>query len=168
MSMLRGFLVVVCALAFASSAFAQMKVSGTLDCNKAEPSHVIPIPDREGFAFGMGQNKCSWLKGGGVEGLQPAEFTNTTFLEVTGATALITSIGVSRYSTGDAVYSRSTGTRDGKALTTTGKWTYTHGTGKLAGIKGAGTYACKIKSAEPGAGYTCEVAGTYSLPAAKK
>jgi hypothetical protein len=53
-------------------------------------------------------------------------------------------------------------------LTASGKWIVTGGTGKLRGIKGGGTYTCKIKSAEPGAGYACNVEGEYTLPAAKK
>lgn len=168
MRIMRLFLLVVCALALTSTALAQTKVSGSLDCNKGDPTYQIPVPDRDGFAFGMNQNKCTWSKGFSIQGLQPTEFINTAFNEIEGASGRSTAAGVNRFDNGDKVYSRSTGTHDLKASTVSGKWTYTGGTGKLSGIKGGGTYTCKMKSAEPGAGYTCEVAGEYTLPAARK
>ena len=168
MRMKRQFLVVACALALTSSALAQNKISGSLDCDKGDPRYVIPVPDREGFAFVMDQNKCTWPKHTPVEGLQPKEFINTRSIEVTGASARTTAAGVTLYDNGDKLYTRSTGTTELKALTSSGKWTVTGGTGKLGGIKGGGTYTCKMKSAEPGAGYTCDVEGEYTLPAAKK
>jgi hypothetical protein len=166
--MKRRLLFIVCALALASSAVAQTKFSGSLDCDKADPRYGIPIPDRPDFAYLVGQNKCTWPKGASVEGLQPKEFINTSFLEVIGASGRTTAAGVTRYDNGDKLYTRSIGTTDLKALTVSGKWTFTEGTGKLRGIKGGGTYACKLKSAESGAGFTCDVKGEYTVPAAKK
>jgi hypothetical protein len=164
----RQLLFIVCALALASSAVAQTKFSGSLDCDKADPRYGIPIPDRPDFAYLVGQNKCTWPKGASVEGLQAKEFINTSFLEVIGASGRTTATGVTRYDNGDELYTRSIGTTDLKALTVSGKWTFTEGTGKLRGIKGGGTYACKLKSAESGAGFTCDVKGEYTVPAAKK
>ena len=168
MRMKGQFLLVACALALTSSALAQTKISGSLDCDKGDPRYQIPVPDREGFAFVMDQNKCTWPTGGSLEGLQPKEFLNTRFIEVTGASARTTAAGVTRYDNGDKLYTRSMGPTDPKALTSSGKWTVTGATGKLRGIKGGGTYTCKMKSAEPGAGYTCDVEGEYTLPAGKK
>ena len=94
---------------------------------------------------------------------------HTVFSEVMGPTNVrITAIGHTRYVSGDGVFSRSVGTRDQKAMTSSGKWTFVLGTGKLRGIKGGGTYLCKMKSADPDTGYTCESEGEYTLPAAKK
>jgi hypothetical protein len=166
--MKRQLLFIACALALASSAVAQTKFSGSLDCDKADPRYGIPIPDRPDFAYAVSQNKCTWPKGGSLEGLQAKELVNTTFLEVMGASGHSTATGVTRYDNGDKLYTRSTGTTDLKALTVSGKWTVTDGTGKLRGIKGGGTYACKLKSEESGAGYTCDVEGEYTVPAAKK
>jgi len=159
--------VVVCALTLASSALAQTKISGSLDCDKGDPRYAIPVPDREGFAFVMDQNKCTWPKSSPVEGLQPKELINTRFVEVTGASVRTTAAGVTRYDNGDKLFTRSTGPGDLKGLTSSGKFIVTGGTGKLLGIKGGGTYTCKMKSAEPGAGYTCDVVGEYTLAAAK-
>ncbi len=168
MRVVRLSILVACALALTSAALAQTKISASLDCDKGAPSYLIPVPDREGFAFGMNQNKCTWSKGPSIQGLQPTEFINTAFNELEGASGLSTAAGLTRYDNGDKLYSRSTGTHDLKALTVSGKWSYTVGTGKLLGIKGGGTYTCKMKGPEADAGYTCEVAGEYTVPAAKK
>jgi hypothetical protein len=161
-------LFIACVLALAPSAVAQTKVAGAIDCDKGDPSYAIPIPDREGFAFLIDQNKCTWPKGGPIEGLQPKELVNTRFIEVTGASSHTTASGVTRYDNGDQLYTRSTGPGKLKALVSSGKWTIVGGTGKLAGIKGGGTYTCKLKSADPRAGYTCDVVGEYTVPAPKK
>ena len=165
--MKRYLLVLSCALAIASSATAQTKISGTLDCEKADARHVIQIPEREGFAYVISQFKCAWTKDFSIEGLQSKDYVNTVFGEVLGSTIRITATGATHYVSGDRAYSRSVGTRDQKKLTSSGKWTYVLGTGKLRGIKGGGTYTCKMKGAEPDAGYICDSEGEYTLPAAK-
>lgn len=156
------------ACVFVPAAVAQNKASGTLDCDKADPMHTIPIPDRQGYAFMISQNKCTWTKSLGIEGLEAKEFVNTGFNEVMGTSIRSTALGVTTYSNGDKGYTRATGTGDAKAMTLSGKWTFSVGTGKLRGIKGGGTYTCKMKSSEPGGGYTCDVEGEYTLPPAKK
>ena len=166
--MKNNLLVLCCALAMASSVFAQTKISGSMDCQKADPRHVIQIPDREEFVYAISQFKCTWTKDLGIEGLQSKDYINTVFGEAMGSTIRITATGVTHYLNGDKVYSRSVGTRDQKALTSSGKWTIVLGTGKLRGIKGGGSYTCKMKGAEPDAGYSCESEGEYTLPAAKK
>ncbi len=42
-----------------------------------------------------------------------------------------------------------------------GRWRFTHGTGKLGGIKGGGTYSCKPTAT----GAACDVEGSYTLRA---
>ena len=166
--MKKQLLFIACALALASSAVAQTKISGSLDCANGDPRYAIPVPDRQGFAFVIDQNKCTWPKHTPVEGLQPKDLVNTRSIEVTGTTARTVAAGVTRYDNGDTLFTRSTGTTDVKALTASGKWTVISGTGKLLGIKGGGTYTCNMKSAEPGAGYTCDIEGEYTVAAAKK
>lgn len=165
--MLRQGLFVVCALSLPSSALAQAKTSESVDCDKAIPNYAIPVPDREGFGFALGQNKCVFSKAAPIEELQAKEFIATLLVEVTGATASVTAAGVTRYDNGDKVFTRSTGTEDLKELTGAGEWTYTGGTEKLAGIKGGSTSTCKSKSADPGAGHTCDAVGQYTLPLSK-
>ena len=166
--MTRCLLLFASALALTLSAFAQTKVSGSIDCEKADPRHVIPIPDHKGYAYGINQNKCTWTKPIAIEGLEAKEFVNTVFNEVMGASVRMTASGVTTYGNGDKGYTHSSGTSDVKAMTSSGKWTFSGGTGKLRGIKGGGTYTCTMKSAEPGSAYTCDVEGAYTLPVAKK
>ncbi len=168
MRIMRPCLFVVCLLALASTALAQSKISGSLDCDKADPMYQIPIPGREGVAFVMSQTKCAWPTHSPVEGLEAKELINTNFLEVAGASARSTAAGVTVYDNGDKLFTRSTGVNDLKALTASGKWTIGGGTGKLSGLKGGGSYTCKMKSAEPNSGYTCTITGEYTLPPPKK
>ena len=166
--MTKHLLLFAFAFAIATSTVAQTKASGTIDCDKADPMHAIQIPDRQGFAYVLGQYKCTWTKPISIEGIESKDLVNINFAEVMGTSGRITSTGVTYYTNGDKGYTRSTGTRDEKVMTSSGKWTFTLGTGKLRGIKGGGTYTCKMKSAEPGAGYTCDVEGEYTVPALKK
>ncbi|MGC9971391.1 MAG: hypothetical protein ABSE56_12465 [Bryobacteraceae bacterium] len=166
--MTRCFLLFASAIALTLSAFAQTKTSGSLDCDKSDPRHVIPIPDHKDHAYVIGQNKCTWTKPIVIEGLEGKGFVNTVFYDVMGASARTTGSGVTTYGSGDKGYTHTSGTADVKAMTSSGKWTFSGGTGKLRGIKGGGTYTCKMKSDEPGSAYTCDVEGEYALPAPKK
>jgi hypothetical protein len=166
--MTRCFLLFASALALTLSAFSQTKISGSVDCDKSDPRHVIPIPDRAGYAYLISQNKCTWTKPFAIEGLEAKGFVNTVFDEVMGASIRTTAMGVTTYNSGAKGYTHTSGTTDAKAMTSSGKWIFSGGTGKLGGIKGGGTYTCKMKSAEPGSAYTCDVEGEYTPPAAKK
>ena len=168
LSIVSAILLLACICVPASSAVAQNKISGTLDCGKADPEHAIPIPDRQGYSFAISQHKCTWTKSLGIEGLEAKEFVNTGFSEVVGASARSTALGITTYSNGDKGYTRATGTIDVKAMTLSGKWTFSGGTGKLRSIKGGGTYTCKMKSSDPAGGYSCEVEGEYTPLPAKK
>jgi hypothetical protein len=162
------FLVLSCALATASIAIAQTKISRSVDCDKASQLYVIQIPGQEGFAYEISQNNCKFTKPLTMEGLEAKEFVNTSFNERMGASVHATSVGVTYFANGDKLYQRSTSTMDQKAETSSGNSTFISGTGKLRGIKGSVTFTCKGKGSESGAGYTCQGEGEYTLPAAKK
>lgn len=147
------------------SAEAQTKTSGTLDCSKYAVSHEIKVPEQEGFSYVIGQFKCTWPKSFTVEGLQSTQNIAVEFDEMTGTTSRMIVTGFTQYSNGDRAYHKSTGSADNKTMLGSGTWIYTHGTGKLSGIKGSGTFNCKMKN---GGGSTCEVKGEYTLPTAKK
>jgi hypothetical protein len=166
--MTKYLLLFPCMFVLASSAVAQTKTSGTCESGKADQSYVIQVPEREGSSYEILQGKSTWPKSFTVEGLESKENVGVEFHEVTGTSGRFTGTGFTRYVNGDKAYWRITGVFDQKTLTSSGKWTYTLGTGKLRGIKGSGTSACKLKSAESGGGATCEVEGEYTLPAAKK
>ena len=162
--MIRYLVAFSCVFMLASSAVAQTKFSGTLECGKADPTYTIQIPDREGYSFEIGQNKCTWTKPFAIAGLESKNNVQTASDEVTGNTIKAIAYGFTQFSNGDKAFHRGVSTADQKAQTSSGKWTFTAGTGKLRGIKGSGTSTCKIK----GGVYTCEIEGEYTLPAAKK
>jgi hypothetical protein len=147
------------------SVLAQTKTSGLLECGKNDPTYTYQIPDEKGFSFAVGQSKCIWTKPFTVDGLQSIQNIGVGFDEEKGTLGQTTSVGFTQYKNGDKAYWKYSATYDTKAMTASGTWTYTRGTGKLLGIKGSGTCACKLKA---DGGSTCEVKGDYTLPAAKK
>jgi hypothetical protein len=166
--MTRYLVLFSCALALASSAVAQTKTSGSLDCDRADPIYTIQIPERTGFSYVIAQYKCTWTKPFVIEGLQSKNNVEVDFSEVMGTSVRVTGTAVTYYSNADRVHSRGTAILDQKAMTSSSKWTYLFGTGKLRGIKGGGTSTCKAKGAEPSTGFICDLEGEYTLPAAKK
>jgi hypothetical protein len=149
-------------------AFAQTKLVAVLDCDNADPQYTISVPDREGFSYQIYQNKCTWTKGSTLEGTESKDVVNVGFSDTRGATVGLTHTQVTHYTNGDKVFAAGTGNYNPKTLASSGKWFYTGGTGKFRELKGGGTYTCKSKSEDVGAGYTCDVEGEYTLPTAKK
>jgi hypothetical protein len=141
-------------------ALADGKLSGAMDCDKAEPAYSIPVPDGQGQVYVLEQHRCRWTKPWTIAGVQPTENVNVTFIEVTPSGVNIINTSVTHYSNGDRTFVRSVGkvgSRQGDL------WTYLGGTGKLEGIQGHGFSRCKGKSTEPGSGYVCELTGSYRL-----
>jgi len=60
-----------------------------------------------------------------------------------------------------SVYSRFEGHRDSSSKTSTGTWKTYKGTGKLAGIKGEGTF--RVKTGEGSNEYILDMEGNYEL-----
>lgn len=60
-----------------------------------------------------------------------------------------------------SVYSRFEGNRDGSTKVTTGTWKTYKGTGKLAGIKGEGTF--KVTAGESPTEFVLDMEGEYEL-----
>jgi hypothetical protein len=159
-------LLFACASAMASSAAADIKVSGSVDCDKADPNYAIPIPDQPGQVFVIEQHKCIWTKPLKIAGSASRENTNIGFIEVTGSGVNVIGVAVTTFENGDKTFVRDVA-KVGPAGSM-GKWRYTGGTGKLQGIKGQGISRCKGKSNEPGGAYTCDITGSYKLAAPKK
>jgi hypothetical protein len=166
--MKRNLLLLICFLALATCLSAQTKITGTLDCDKADPMHTIQVPDQNGFSYAIAQYKCTWPKPLVIDGLHSTKNTDVEFYEITDKSQRFLSTAITYYDNGDKVFSRGTGLIPLKSLNSSGKWTYTGGTGKFKGIKGGGTSECKSKSSESTAGYTCEIVSEHTLPAAKK
>jgi len=161
-------LIFCCVFAIASSAIAQTKFSGTVECGTADSTYMIQIPEQEGSSFAVTMGKCTWTKSFAIVGIESTNNEQINFTETTGTSVQVISYGVTYYKNGDKTTYKGTGTVDPKTMIFTGKWIYVGGTGKFQGIKGGGTSSSKMKSAELGAASTVEVNGEYTLPATKK
>ena len=151
-------------LVLASAAAAQTKISGTTQCGKPDPQHMIPVGDRANHAFGISKNKCTWPKPFEIAGAQSKDDEGTNFAEITGNSASDRGYVVGTMSNGDKSIVRYQGKstlKDGVPQSGEGTWSFAGGTGKLKGIKGKGTY--KGKAAADGS-MTYEIEGDYQLP----
>jgi hypothetical protein len=157
--------------AFAGSALAQTKVSGTLKCGgKPAAEYTVEVGDHPGHVLMMNKDKddsCTWSVPIEIAGVKTAGHSGAAFTEVNGAKFQERDWGATTMENGDKVYvhSQSTGTltEDGKTFTYEGTWSWTGGTGKFKGIKGKGTLK---GSGTTDGGATTQVEGEYTLPAA--
>ena len=157
-----GTLLIV--LATAAVAAAQTKVTGTLQCGKPEAEHALPAGDSPDHVFSMSKVSCNWIKPMEVGGTQSKLGVSTGVDEITGDSAQGHGQHVSTAATGEKTFVRYKGSatiKNGAPQSVDGTWSYTGGTGKLAGITGKGTYKGK---ANPDGTMTYEVEGEYQLP----
>ena len=155
-------ILVVCALA--ASLAAQTKISGTLQCAKADPVYTIPVGDRPDHVFSISKTKCTWSTPLEMAGVAAKDYEYTAFNDISGSRARARSAGVGTMANGDRcfVVTQGTGTvKEGVPQTLEGTWSYTGGTGKLKGLKGKGTFKGKVA---PDGTSTSEIEGEYQLP----
>ncbi len=160
--MFRNFLSLLIVLAFGSVAVAQTvaqtKISGTNQCGKPDPKHIVQAGDRPDHTFAVMKVKCSWPKPLEIAGVQVKEEELTIFQEVTGSSGTDRTYVVATMANGDKLFVRAQGKvvlKDGVVQSAEGTWSYTGGTGKFRGIKGKGTFK--------GNGTTTDVEGEYQL-----
>jgi hypothetical protein len=160
---------VVCflfALALIQVASAQTKVSGTLKCDKPDPSYSIPVGDQPDHAYSILRGKCTWTKALEIGGAQSKDLDLTGFGNFRGARGQVRGDSTGTMSSGDKVFIIDQGTvtinKDGTA-TEEGTWSFSGGTGKLKGLKGKGTFKGALTADSSG---TFEVEGEYQLPPA--
>ena len=123
--MAKCLLAFACIFAFSTSVEAQTKLVATIDCHKLEPQYTIQVPDQEGFAYMIGQNKCTWRKGSALEGIESKDAVNVIFDEVRGAAVRTTHTLETHYTNGDNVFVTGTGNLNQKTSANSGKWSYT-------------------------------------------
>ena len=146
----------------AATAAAQTKVTGTAQCAKPDPQHVIPVGDRPDHNLGVEQFKCTWTKPMEIEGAKSTEGVSTATNDVNGNTIRTRGFHVATMDSGDKFFVWYLGAgeaKDGVFQGQKGTWGFTGGSGKLKGIKGKGTYTC----APSGDALSCEVEGEYQL-----
>lgn len=165
---IRFLLVLVMALALASAATAQTKTSGTLQCAKPDPMHMVEIGDRPNHFFVVSKLQCTWSKPMDIGGSQSKDGASTESAEMNGSKSTGNGVHWGTTSSGDKYFVKYSGSatyKDGALVTLGGTWKYTGGTGALKGIQGKGTY--KGTGAADGTS-TTEVEGEYSLPKPKE
>ena len=156
------------ALLASAGAGAQTKISGTLKCGKPEPVYSIEVGDRPGHAMLLEKQTCTYAEGMSVGSDKTKEGTSVATVDVTATRASGSGTHVATMESGDktfANYRYTSPVKDGKAVETTGTWSYTGGTGKLKGLKGSGTF--KTTFSEDGTN-TTTVEGEYTLAGEKK
>jgi hypothetical protein len=149
-----------------ASVGAQTKITGTIQCAKADPQNAIPVGDQPGHAFVVMKNKCTWTKPMELAGVQTKTGEDTTSSEANGTRSRDSGYHISAMANGDQFvvrYSGATTTdKNGVVAAQTGTWSFVSGTGKLKGITGKGTY--KGTGAADGS-VTTEVEGEYQIKA---
>lgn len=145
-----------------TTAGAQTKATGTAKFGNADPQQMIPAGDRPDHSLGVAQRKCTWTKPMDIGGDKSKEGVSTETDDVSGNRLRAHGVHVTTMQSGDKYFVSYQGTgvlKEGVMQSGKGTWMYTGGTGKLKGITGKGTYACK----SAGDGVTCEIEGDYQL-----
>ena len=150
----------------AACAGAQTKISGTIQCAKPDPQNAIPVNDRPGHAFVVMKGKCTWTKPIELAGVQAKTGEDTVFSEADGTKGRDSGYDVTTMANNDQFAVRfsgtSTMTKDGNLQAQSGTWSFIHGTGKLKGITGKGTFSGKGNA---DGSVTTDVEGEYQIPA---
>ncbi len=160
--MRRFFVAAVLVWFCVTTAGAQTKISGAIQCGKPDPQHLVPVGDRPDHSLAVEQFKCAWTKPVEIEGAKSKDGVSTATDDISGNTFRARGFHVATMDSGDKFYVwyQGAGTsKDGAMVDQKGKWGFTGGSGKLKGIKGTGTYSC----APSGDGISCEIEGEYQL-----
>ena len=143
---------------------AQTKVSGTLQCGKADPVHSIDVGDAGKGVMNLVKVSCTWSKSFDMAGVATKDGYSVAASEVHAGKTKEHGIHVGTMANGDKydVHFQGTGTvKPDHSGNVSGTWSFDGGTGKLKGLTGKGTY--KTTSNADGTG-TAEVEGEYKLP----
>jgi hypothetical protein len=169
--MLKTFLfaiVTVClsvpAAAEAAADPAQTKISGTVQCGKADEQLILEVGDQPQHFLMVSRGKCTWTRPMEIAGTRTKEDIGTGFDEINGNRSHGHGYVVGTLDNGDTMYVRTQGSatlKNGLMERTEGTWSFTGGTGNLKGIKGKGTYKGR---GTPDGSVTYEVEGEYELP----
>jgi len=150
------------ALFAADAAQAQMKLSGKAQCAKPDPNYAVPVGDGADHALTLGVQECTWTEGE-LGGERLKEETDYVVSDVRGSTSRDHGYAVGSAANGDKYFVRFEGTSTVKNQVPADArctWTFTGGTGKLAGLSGKGT--CKGTFAADGSS-SFDVEGEYTI-----
>ncbi|HEY6944774.1 MAG TPA: hypothetical protein VI431_06515 [Candidatus Acidoferrum sp.] len=146
----------------AATASAQTKVSGTAQCAKPDPVHVLPVGDRPDHSLGLAQIKCTYTKPMEIGGDKSKDGVSTETSDIRVNTSRPRGFHVVTMQSGDKVFFSYQGTatsKDNAVVELRGNWSMNGGSGKMKSIKGKGTFSCKPEDDV----LSCEVEGEYQL-----
>lgn len=163
---MKGRTLFACLMVLATTpvAQAQMKVSGSVECDKPTAQHALEVGDRPGHSLAVSQSKCTWTKPFEIAGTQSKEGVGTASDEIRGDRIQTRGYFVDTMANGDRAHYRyqcATAVKDGVPESVECKWTLVGGTGKLKGAKGTGSCMGK-PNAGGGVSHNCE--GNVELP----
>jgi hypothetical protein len=138
------------------------KFTGTCECGKSDPQHLLQAGDRPDHSFGVESAKCSWTKPADLGGDKTKDGVATHMIEISGKKIRFHGVHEVTLQSGDKValpYQGNGVSKDNHETQSHGTFSLGEATGKLKGIKGKGTFTCK----SAGEGVSCEVEGEYEL-----
>ena len=146
-----------------ATAEAQTKITGTVTCPpKSVQQLALPVGDKADHQMMLSLDKCTWTKPFSLQGSPVKESNQVSFNEATGSSAKGYGFDVGTTASGDKYFVRFEGPatlQNGMMVSSSGSWNFLGGTGKLANLKGKGTYTCKGSATSS----SCDVVGDYSL-----
>lgn len=138
-------------------------------CAKPDTGAALPVPDANaGHVLALSRSKCTWTEGA-LAGDKLADETDYGYSDVIGNASHDRGYGIGSVASGDKYYVSfdAVTTLSGGNPVSIGhcSWSFTGGTGKLAGLSGKGTCTATV-SADGTASF--EITGNYSLGAPTK
>jgi hypothetical protein len=146
-----------------ATAKAQTKITGTVTCpGKSAQSLALPVGDKPGHIMSIAEDRCTWSKPFQLNGSPVKESNQVSFNEMNGSSTKGYGFDSGTTASGDKYFVRYEGPatlQNGIMVRSSGTWSFTGGTGKLATLKGKGTYTCKGSATSS----SCDVVGEYQL-----
>jgi hypothetical protein len=158
-----GLIVLAAAASLASGTALAEKFTGTCDCAKSDPQHMLPAGDRADHNFGVESSKCTWTKPVDFGGDKTKDGVATHVVEANGSKIHFHGVHEVTMQSGDKLalpYEGRGTTKNNNETQSKGTFSFGEATGKLKGIKGKGTFSCK---SAPNDAVSCDVEGEYEL-----
>src|SRR5207245_9348541 len=97
----RFFILAAAVWLCAATASAQTKVTGTAQCGKPDPQHLVPVGDRPDHSLGVAQFKCTYTKPMEIGGDKSKDGVSTETTDVSGNSSRARGFHVATMESGD-------------------------------------------------------------------
>ena len=133
-------------LSTATQAQSKGRIAATSTCAHSGVHQTVQVGDAGQHSISLDQRVCTWSPAIMIGGVRGAEYTATGVDDVQFDRSRDQGYAVGTMENGDKYYLRydGTATMNGPVpVHLEGAWHFTGGTGRLAGLKGSGTYKAK-------------------------